>query len=707
MHFQATKVVAAMMAALLLVCAAPHRSNPQPGTSKRLGVPLPPAMDGTRGEIVNLALTDWMIVLVMLAGLVVMVFFSNRYTKSVADFLVAGRTTGRYMMTMASGMVWIGALNIIAMFELYYSAGFTAMWWGMLATPFAIYMGITGFGVCRFRDTRALTVAQFLETRYSRNVRVFAGIIAWIAGMINFGIFPQVGARFFIHFCGLPAEFNMLGMECNTMPWVMAILLIVSLFFVFAGGQIAVVVTDCLQGIFTQVAAIIITIVIVWKVFDWNKVTEYLLTLPPETSMLNPLTSSHSEFSPWFFMIGIIGMWYMCMSNLQSQSYIGSAKTAHELKLAGILNQWRWLALCLFFMVITFTAIMILKHPSYAETAAVVNQKLDTIEANSNIAVRNQLTVTVALAQVMPVGMFGLFVAIMVAALISTYDSFMHSWGSVFLQDVVMPFRKKPFEPKQHIWLLRFSIVGIGAVAWLFSYFYEPKQSILMYFALVNNLWLGGAGAVILGGLYWKRGTKQGAMVALILSTIIGTVTMICHQFWQAWFERDFPINGQWVWFFTILICTSAYVLVSLLRKENFNMDKMLHRGKYKVAEDHEGEERHKVSLLQKLFGISEEFARGDRLTAYLIVGWFLLFMVVCIVGTVYGLISGISQESWAKFWGVYLLVLFVLAIVVTIWMTLGGLSDMKNMFSALKTQTKDDSDDGFVKHNPEDDVMN
>ncbi len=642
-------------------------------------------------------------ILVMFSVLVGMLFWCNRYSKSVADFLVAGRSTGRYMMTMAFGMVWIGALNIIAMFEIYHSAGFTAMWWWMLTTPFAIYLGITGFGICRFRQTRALTVPQFLEVRYSKNVRVFAGIVAWIAGVINFGIFPQVGGRFFINFCGIPETLNIFGASFASLPIVMAVLLAVSLLFVFAGGQIAVVVTDCLQGMFTQVAALIITLVLVFTAFDWSVIIEHMLSLSPEQSLLNPLTSSHSEFSPWFFMISIVGMWYMCMSNLQTQFHIGSAKNSHELKMAAILNQWRWQGLCVFFMVMVLIAISVVNDPSQSDTASIVNQKLDAIEANSNITVRNQLTVTVALSQVMPAGIIGLFAAIMITAIISTYDSFMHSWGAVFVQDVVMPFRKKPFDKKTHIWLLRFSILGVGILAWLFSYFYQPKQSILMYFALVNNLWLGGAGAVIIGGLYWKRGTTRAAISALIISAVLGTFAIILNQFWPVWAGKPFPVNGQWIWFRTILVFTVAYNLIYLQGQDHFDMGKVLHRGKYSVEEDPVGEEEHKVSIFQRLFGITKVFTSSDRITTYLIVSWYLVFMVICLAVTAYGLIVDISQEAWAKFWYMYLFLLIALAAVVAVWMTLGGISDIRKMFAALKIKEKDDTDDGFVKHDSPD----
>ena len=69
------------------------------------------------------------------------------------------------MLTVSSGTEWIGAINIVAMFEVYYTSGFPAMWWVMLASPAIVYMSITGWGVYRFRETRAMTLAQFLDMR--------------------------------------------------------------------------------------------------------------------------------------------------------------------------------------------------------------------------------------------------------------------------------------------------------------------------------------------------------------------------------------------------------------------------------------------------------------------------------------------------------------------------------------------------------------
>lgn len=58
--------------------------------------------------------------------------------------------------------------------------------------PVGIIVALSGFVTYRFRQTRAMTLAQFFELRYSRKFRLFAGMLGFFAGIMNFGIIPAV-----------------------------------------------------------------------------------------------------------------------------------------------------------------------------------------------------------------------------------------------------------------------------------------------------------------------------------------------------------------------------------------------------------------------------------------------------------------------------------------------------------------------------------
>ena len=284
---------------------------------------------------------DWLIVGSILLIMIGMVLLSRTYMRSVADFLVAGRTAGRYIISVAVGIAGLGAITIVGNFEMNYIAAFPMTFWGFMMAPVVVLIAVSGWVVYRFRQTRALTMAQFFEMRYSRKFRIFAGFLSYFSGMINFGIFPAVGARFFIYFCGLPHEFVFLGVTLSTFAAVMFVLLGISLFFVFAGGQVAVIITDFIQGVFVNLVFVIL-LVFLFKTFTWDQITLALSSAPAGESMINPFdTANVPSFNFRYFFIGIIGNMYVVLVWQGTQGYNASAKSAHEAKMASVLSNWR------------------------------------------------------------------------------------------------------------------------------------------------------------------------------------------------------------------------------------------------------------------------------------------------------------------------------------------------------------------------------
>jgi hypothetical protein len=110
-----------------------------------------------------------------------------------------------------------------------YKSGFAGQWWYLLTPAAGILVALTGWGISRFRETRAMTLGQLVGMRYGENARIFFGAVVFLAGVVNMGIFPAVGAGFFIYFCGLPERFAIAGFES------------VAVAICFWGGQITVV----------------------------------------------------------------------------------------------------------------------------------------------------------------------------------------------------------------------------------------------------------------------------------------------------------------------------------------------------------------------------------------------------------------------------------------------------------------------------------
>jgi len=669
---------------------------------------------------------DWAIIGGMILLLLGLLVYCSRYTRNAADFLAANRCASRYVLSIAEGVAGFAVVSSVATFEMFYRAGFASAWWEMLKAPLLLVLSLVAWVTYRLRETRCFTMAQFFEVRYSRKFRVAAGIITWLSGIFNYGIFPAVSVRFFMFFCRMPSHVMFLGVNWDVYGVLLAFALSMGVLFAVGGGQIAIMVTDFAQGIFCNISFLIF-ILFIFKLGDWDvtggyvswqQISESLITTPGQ-SQINPFSSSQIEgFNFWYFLIGLVVAVYGRGAWQGSMGYAAAAKNPHERKMAGILGTWRGLAQTLMIMLIPLSVIVIMHHPSFSNLALKVQEVLSQ---TSDKQLQVQGLVPTALSLVMPTGLLGIFVAVMFAGMLTTDDTYMHSWGSIFIQDVIMPFRKEPFTAKQHLWALRLSVLFVAVFAWCFSYFFRQTEYVYMFFAITGAI-VAGAGACLTGGLYWKRGTTLGAWVAYFTSAVLATSAIILQQSWcfrdgsglSRWLYNrfgwewvgnnleKFPINGQWVYFICIATGIFLYIAVSLLdhyvrHVPDFNMDKMLHRGKYDTAHEHVVENT-KISPLARRLGITEEFTIGDKLIYGASIAWTLSWFLIFVWFTMqHFLFGGVPDSQWKVLWHCKIYITLVLGFGTTIWFLLGGVIDVAKLFKALNAVKLNDADNGSV----------
>lgn len=656
---------------------------------------------------------DWAIVAALAAGLIWAALRTRRYSRTVAAFLAADRCAGRYLISVAFGMSQLGVITLVWFFESNYEVGYASVWWPLMEGPAWIIMALSGWVVYRYRQTRALTLAQFFEMRYSRNFRVFAGLVGWLSGIINFGIFPSVSARFFMALCGLPEHFGIGGLSIAVFPVLMLLLIGIALFFTFVGGQISVMVTDFLQGAFTNVVFVVL-VVFLLGMFRWERIAPSLLASPLEKSLVHPFhLGQEGSFNFWYYLIGVVIMFYGAMAWQGGTSgYNCAARTAHEAKMAGILNNWRFRVLMLIVLVLPVCVRTLEYHPDFAAQAALLRERLGTLGSPT---LQNQLRAPLAMAVIFPRGLLGLACAAVLAAHIGTHTAYLHSWGTILVQDVILPFRRRPFTPTQHLRLLKASICAVAAIIFAFSLVFHHTQYIAMFCALTASVFVGGAGAVIIGGLYWKRGTTRAAWAAMLTGTTTSLIglglkqvapetleAVSAHRFlnWlaTAGLYLQNHVTGQEMSFFAIALAVTAYVSVSLFGPQAVhNMDRLLHRGVYAVAADvTEGDDR-PPTWWEKL-GFSREFTGADRVITYISVGWPLFWTAVFIVVTTYNLMVPVPAGSWLRFWHGWTWFILGCAVLVTAWFTIGGFRDLRDLFRLMRSRRADATDDGRVE---------
>ena len=657
---------------------------------------------------------DWSLVAGLFGVLLVAAIACNRFAKTVSGFLAAERCAGRYLIAVSYGMAQLGVISLVWFWQQYYDVAFTSIWWGFMEGPALILIALSGWVVYRFRETRAMTMAQFFEVRYSRRFRIFAGFVAFIAGIVNYGIFPAVAARFFIALCGFPPSFTLAGIECSTFVAIMFMLLSTALFFVYLGGQVAVIITDFLQGAFGQLVFLAVMIYLLMS-FSWGEIEGALLAAPEGRSMVDPFDlGSESRFNAFYWVISVVVLFYGMLGWQGTSGYNAAAINAHEAKMANILNGWRFRVLLLITLVLPICIKVVMTNPAYAAEAAQITSiiEMQPVRGADPEVLAAELRTPAAASIMLPPGLLGLFAAALVGAFISTNDTYLHSWGSIFIQDVVLPIRGKPLSTRAHLWLLRGSITGVAIFAFIFSMLYTPTQYVSMFLALTGAIFVGGAGSAIIGGLYWRRGTTGGAWTAMILGMSLAVFGVVVKQIKPELLEGAgtvfevlryvrTEVTGQVLMFASICLSVTSYVVVSLVQSASaapFDLERMLHRGTY--ARSDEGFETLPPETWLQRLGFDRNMSGWDKIVTALTIAWPLFFTVVFFVGLIAYFVLGespLSDEQWVAGWRIWLWVALPTAAVVTVWFILGGLRDMVRMFRRLAVVRVDGADDGSV----------
>ena len=635
---------------------------------------------------------DWIIFLATPALVWLISLQSRRFITGVADFLASRRAAGRYLLAVAGGTASMGAITAVALFQAFYRAGTAFQWWQNIFLPVWLILSVTAFVSYRYRETRVLTMSQLFEVRYSHRFRIFMGATMVLSGVVNYGIFPAVGAHFFLYYCHLPRVLELGSVAVPVFPLLMAVFLSFALYMVLLGGQLQAMLTDCVEGLISGVLFLVVAGAILAK-FSFHQMFVGMDTGRPGQSLLNPFDMGRQHsFNLIYVLIGGASAIYTTMSWQGNQGFNAAPANAHEAKMGGILGNWRGLARGLVFTLLGLAAITLLRNPAFHGQASVVKGQLQRI---ADPALRSQETIPLALIYLLPSGVRGCFGAMMFLMMVSCDMSYLHSWGSIFIQDVVLPIRGRPLAPHQQINWLRWSITGVAAFAFLFSLLFAQTQYILMFFAVTGTIFLGGSGAVIIGGLYWKRGTTAGAWTAQILSLVLGVGGIVLEEIWP-----HFPLNGQEIFGLTMLACASSYGLVSLATcRVPFNMDRMLHRNQYARSEDAVAS-RTRSSIggwKRLLLGFDESFTRGDKAISWSLFLWTTFWFASFVLISLWNLFQPWNNRLWWQWVVLQLVLSIILSPVTTIWFTWGALRDLRRMLLIFRHRAVDVRDNGQV----------
>ncbi|XP_059137800.1 solute carrier family 5 member 4-like [Peromyscus eremicus] len=486
----------------------------------------PPAMSERIQNAADISVIVIYFIVVLAVGLWAMVR-SNRGT--VGGFFLAGRDVSWWPMgasLFASnigsnhfvGLAGTGAASGIATAAVEWNALLMVLVLGWVFVPIYIKAGV-------------LTMPEYLRKRFGgKRLQIYLSVLSlfiMVAIQISSSIFSG-------------AIFIQLALGLNLYLAVFILLAITAVYTV-AGGLASVIYTDTIQAFIMLVGSLILMGFAFAEVGGYESFTEKYMNAIPSVVEGDNLTISPKCYTPqpdsfhifrdpitgdipWpglIFGMTILAIWYWCADQVIVQRCLCGKNMSH-VKAACILCGYLKL-LPMFLMVMPGMISRIL----YTDKVACVVPSECVKQCGTEVGCTNYAYPTLVL-ELMPNGLRGLMLSVMLASLMSSLTSIFNSASTLFTLDLYTKMRKKASERELLIAGRLFAIVLIViSILWVPLVQASQNGQLFHYMASFSSYIGSPVGAVFMLAIFCKRVNEQGAFWGLVVGVVIGLIRMI------------------------------------------------------------------------------------------------------------------------------------------------------------------------------------
>jgi SSS family solute:Na+ symporter len=425
----------------------------------------------------------------MAAGLMV-----RKYIGGVEDFLIAGREMDVYLGIASLAATEFGIVTCMYAAQNGYEKGFAGATPGILMALAMLVVGLTGFCIKPLRDSGVITIPELIEKKFGSRIRWAAGVVIVLGGLLNMGVFLRTGGQFLVLVSGLDVKY---------LEIMMTMLLVGVAIYTILGGMLSVLVTDFLQFVVMSIGLIVVTALVLVNV-GWESLASTVRT-----------HYGDGGFNP--FLNPTMGWQYVLFNAMLNFAVVLTWQTTIARVLAAKDTETgrKIYTRTSFFFVCRFLIPGVWGIAALA-TLAPMAQTLE--------AMPRYLSATV------PAGLMGLLIAAMLAADMSTDSSYMLTWGSVIYNDIMAPFRKKPWPEKKGLLWNRMIVAGIGVFLLLYGLWYPLKGDLWTYLGVTGTIYLASISVLLIACCYWKRANSWGAAASIVISAVIPGAYLVMEQ---------------------------------------------------------------------------------------------------------------------------------------------------------------------------------
>jgi len=277
------------------------------------------------------------------------------------------------------------------------------------------------------------------------------------------------------------------------------------------GGFRAVLFTDTAQAFILIIGSGIITMIGLGKLGGWSELQAFAADNVGQYALWRPINDP--DF-PWLGILmasPIIGIWYWCTDQYIVQRTL-AAKNLSTARRGAIFGAFLKIWPVLIFLVPGLIG------------AALHSKGLIELPVNSNGEIVGDQVFASMVVEMLPIGLRGLVIGGLLAALMSSLSSLFNSSASLFTYDVYQKLFPKT-SPKGLVNVGRVAtivVVGLGMLWIPLMAKYAKNEGLYTYLQSVQGYLAPPITAVFLLGLFNKRVNSPGAVAGLIFGFVAG-----------------------------------------------------------------------------------------------------------------------------------------------------------------------------------------
>jgi SSS family solute:Na+ symporter len=427
----------------------------------------------------------WFVIIYWIISVAIGIY-AAKFVHNTRDFAVAGRRMPMYIVTATVFATWFGSETVLGIPAAFVKDGFK----GVIADPFGSSLCLILVGLFFARPLyrmNLLTIGDYYRKRYSRPVEMLTTLCIVISYL------GWVGAQ--IKALGL--VFNVVSEGAITQQWGMVIGASTVLVYTMLGGMFSVAITDFIQMIIIVLGMLYIG----WEVSGLAGGVGAVVSHAAASGKLNILPAPELKDILWFLAAWIT----MMLGSIPQQDVfqrVQSAKTEDIAARSAIVGG------CMYFC-FAFIPMFL------AYSASLIDPKMvaDNLDKDPQLILPNLI-----LSPIVPIFAQIMFFGALLSAIKSCASATLLAPSVSFSENIL-----RPFFPRigDHKFLQLMRVVLVGFTVLVTSFALSTDASIYKMVENAYKVTLVGAFVPLVCGLYWKRATSLGGLLAIVGGLVV------------------------------------------------------------------------------------------------------------------------------------------------------------------------------------------